>query len=287
MVLALLALARCGGDDGSSEGGDQGFTMPTKTFTHAETGFSLKYPETWGLDRATFKPPWASAGDMFAIDGVPTAINDPGSPAAAQELDRFVAGQIPGATRSGLDREDAEGGAIAVHRWTVGDAEIRIYARVLGGIAYVLFARAPKAKLDEHHGDLLAIARSFRIGGEGGSGAAAGDGERDGRLVGTWVYSETYMSGDFSGTYREIYQLNADGTFRGTSGANASLDNALGSVSGESGGASGVSGRWSTTGNNTLNLTFSDGDSDSASYYAEGNSLMIKLEGKNKVFNRR
>lgn len=133
--------------------------------------------------------------------------------------------------------------------------------------------------------------------GQGGTGPSAGamnpgnqsaqtNVERDPALIGSWAYSDTYNSGDFSATTRLYMQIAADGSYAYGSGE---VTAGTGSVYGGSGSGNTSYGQWRTEGG--IVYIMETGSSQwvpYARYYVEGNSMMFTLNnGDRQVWQRR
>lgn len=132
-----------------------------------------------------------------------------------------------------------------------------------------------------------------------GAGAGAGAGERalgeagsaaqpalqapamgiDPVLVGRWVRSESYTSGDFSAVSETAVTLYGNGTYQYGPGRVIGGGDA-GSF--DSGGGGGQSGRWGAAGRILYTLE-EGGWSPYARYYVEGNTLMLTFGNDNRV----
>ncbi|HLT46974.1 MAG TPA: hypothetical protein VK002_07080 [Rubricoccaceae bacterium] len=113
--------------------------------------------------------------------------------------------------------------------------------------------------------------------------------QRDPALVGRWSYSDTYVSGDFSGTTRLSLQVNPDGTYLyGDGSVSIGGANDYGSYSGSSGGGAVTRGRWRTEGGVVyVQEEGSPGWAPYARYYVEGNQMMFTFgDGSRQVWSR-
>ena len=110
------------------------------------------------------------------------------------------------------------------------------------------------------------------------------EGQRDPALFGQWVNSDTYISGEFSGTTRTYVQLNPDGTVLYGGG---SVTAGVGGVSGGSSGGDVTQGLWRTENN----LLYARGAHTAwtliGRYYVEGNRVLITdANGEREVWRR-
>lgn len=110
------------------------------------------------------------------------------------------------------------------------------------------------------------------------------EGQRDPALFGQWVNSDTYISGEFSGTTRTYVQLNPDGTVLYGGG---SVTAGVGGVSGGSSGGDVTQGLWRTENN----LLYVRGAHTAwtliGRYYIEGNRVLITAaDGEREVWRR-
>jgi hypothetical protein len=107
--------------------------------------------------------------------------------------------------------------------------------------------------------------------------AAPADGTRDGRLVGTWVYSESYVSGSYSFATEWRLTLSADGTLR-------QVGRTVGGgpdVSGDSGQGEVATGRWRTS-EGRIELDMGTGFAPHARYICDGARVMFTLANGDK-----
>lgn len=147
------------------------------------------------------------------------------------------------------------------------------------------------------YGQVQRIPFSFqRAGGSGSPGAATppspgppagaeANVQRDPALVGMWSYSNTYNSGDFSGTTRLQMQVNPDGTYLyGGGGVSISGD----SGSGRSGSGDVTRGEWRTEGNIVhVRGAGSPQWTPYARYYIEGGQMLFTFgDGSRQVWTR-
>lgn len=108
-------------------------------------------------------------------------------------------------------------------------------------------------------------------------------GNRDARLVGNWLYTDSYVSGDFSMTSQYRLIVNADGTYLYGDAKLAGGGNA-GSVSSSGGGY--TRGQWKTE-NGIIFINDGSGWQSYCKYYIENNSMMMTFEnGKRQVWKR-
>jgi hypothetical protein len=106
---------------------------------------------------------------------------------------------------------------------------------------------------------------------------APATGTRDGRLVGTWVYSESYVSGDFSFATEWRLTLGADGSLR-------QVGRTVGGgpdVSGDSGEGEVATGRWRTS-NGRIEVDAGTGFKPHAQYSCDGARVMFTLTNGDK-----
>jgi hypothetical protein len=160
----------------------------------------------------------------------------------------------------------------------------RITFNVLVGDAYsgqaqplqVLFTRIPGGA----GGPLQANPGMGQAGGLSGSGAAV---ERDARLIGSWLYSDSYTSGQygFATQYRLIIQ--PDGTYLYGDGRVAGGGPGTGVDSGNGGY---TRGQWKTQ-NSTIYINEGMGWQPYAGYYLEGASMLFKFaDGTQQLWKR-
>lgn len=159
-----------------------------------------------------------------------------------------LAGTVEGSGARGTLTDPQAGGVMAFELAADG-----------GGLTLTLFSTDPFT------GEVQHLPFSFRRGEASPPRTAAGTApgavvpesgeetgvERDPALVGAWVYSDTYVSGEFSGTTRLYLQVNPDGSYLyGNGRVTAGGSNSLGSYSGDTGNSGDVTrGQWRTQGN--------------------------------------
>lgn len=106
---------------------------------------------------------------------------------------------------------------------------------------------------------------------------------RDVRLVGTWLYTDSYTSGDFSMATQYRLIVNEDGTYLYGDGKVAGGGDA-GSFSSDGGGY--TQGQWKTE-NNMIYINEGAGWHPYCQYYVEGNSMMMTFNnGKRQLWKR-
>ncbi len=107
--------------------------------------------------------------------------------------------------------------------------------------------------------------------------------ERDPNLVGNWLYSDSYTSGDYSFASQWRLIVNADGTYLY---GDAKMAGGGPGVSGQSGGGDYTRGQWKTE-NKTIYINEGYGWQPYAGYYIEGNSMLMKFaDGSKQVWKR-
>jgi hypothetical protein len=112
---------------------------------------------------------------------------------------------------------------------------------------------------------------------------AARDENIDERLVGTWRFTEAYVSGDFSVATDFLLQFNEDGTMYATDGRSAGGDANSSIVSGD---PDVHEAQWKTE-NKTLYVNDGTGWQAYASYFAEEYRMMLTYNnGKKQVWER-
>lgn len=114
--------------------------------------------------------------------------------------------------------------------------------------------------------------------GPGPDGRTGNPTERDPGLIGNWLYTESYSSGDYSFASQWRLIVNADGTYLY---GDAKVAGGGSGVSGTSGGGSYTRGQWKTK-NNTIYINEGNGWQPYAGYYLEGNSMLMKFSDGNK-----
>lgn len=117
----------------------------------------------------------------------------------------------------------------------------------------------------------------------GGNSGAAGDGERDPALIGNWLYSDSYTSGDYGFVSQWRLIVNSDGTYLY---GDAKLAGGGPGTSASSEGGGYTRGQWKTQ-NKTIFINEGNGWQPYAGYYIEGNSMLMKFsDGSKQVWKR-
>jgi hypothetical protein len=110
-----------------------------------------------------------------------------------------------------------------------------------------------------------------------------GNVERDPGLIGNWLYTDSYTSGDYSFASQWRLIVNADGTYLY---GDAKVAGGGPGVSGQSGGGDYTRGQWKTQ-NQTIYINEGSGWQPYAGYYIEGNSVLMKFaDGSKQVWKR-
>jgi hypothetical protein len=110
-----------------------------------------------------------------------------------------------------------------------------------------------------------------------------GNHERDPALVGNWLYSESYNSGDYGFVSQWRLIVNADGTYLY---GDAKLAGGGPGTSASSEGGGYTQGQWKTQ-NKTIFINEGTGWQPYAGYYIEGNSMLMKFsDGSKQVWKR-
>lgn len=107
----------------------------------------------------------------------------------------------------------------------------------------------------------------------------------DQQLVGAWIYTKTYFSGDFSSTTQLKMRIFSNGTYvYGNARVMASNSDDYGHVSADTGGSDEVTkGKWKTQ--NSIIYVMEEGTSNwyaYARYYIEGSSMLLTFEDGSK-----
>ena len=107
--------------------------------------------------------------------------------------------------------------------------------------------------------------------------------ERDPNLIGNWLYSSSYTSGEFGFTTQYRLMINSDGTYL-YGDAKMAGGGPASSVSSEGGGY--TQGQWKTQ-NKTIYINEGSGWQSYAGYYVEGNSMLMKFsDGSKQLWER-
>ena len=151
---------------------------------------------------------------------------------------------------------------------------------LLKGMALGAFTLAPAERMD---GRLRTMSEVLRTIGYDQP-------EGDPRLVGSWRYTKTYMSGTFSSITERYLWLRADGAcfegsrmMAGMSHTDAS-GNAIGSSQADAEGFD-AKGRWHTEGSDVV-LQWSNGAVERWGFYVEGENMLWKDGETRKLWKR-
>jgi hypothetical protein len=118
--------------------------------------------------------------------------------------------------------------------------------------------------------------------GAGGSAGVAGY-ERDPSLIGNWLYSESYTSGDYGFASQWRLIINADGSYLY---GDAKVAGGGPGIGGQTGGGDYTRGQWGTR-NGTIYINEGYGWQPYAGYYVEGTSMLMKFaNGSKQVWKR-
>lgn len=117
----------------------------------------------------------------------------------------------------------------------------------------------------------------------GGNQGAAPATERDSRLVGGWLYTDSYTSGEYSFASQWRLIINADGTYLY---GDAKVAGGGGGVSGQSGGGEMTRGQWRTQ-NGVIHINDGTGWQPYARYTTDGGSLLMQFgDGSKQLWKR-
>lgn len=119
--------------------------------------------------------------------------------------------------------------------------------------------------------------RGSAKGASAGTGPSTHAGNLDMRLVGEWLYTDTYFNGDSNKTTQLKLIMKVDGTFKH---GDAKLDDgALGFV--QSGGGNYITGRWKTE-NAIIYLDEGQGWQPYCKYFVDGKSFMMTFDNRKR-----
>lgn len=129
----------------------------------------------------------------------------------------------------------------------------------------------------------MTFSKGTPAGNVAGPGRDSGTGNtypagRDPGLIGSWLYTESYSSGDYSFASQWRLIVNADGTYLY---GDAKIAGGGSGVSASSGGGGYTRGQWKTE-NSTIYINEGNGWQPYAGYYLEGNSMLLKFSDGNK-----
>ncbi len=266
------------------------------SFTHS-VGLTFRHPADWTAQETeqglALTPPDPSRNaqgptEAYLINALPApGVTRPDAPQAVQHLEELMASLFPFLRREGGVEAvpGEEPGALLT--WAGANpaglkVRARLFATIREGTAFLLLAVGDAAQLPRREPAVRAIFHSFRY-------------ERppvDAALTGTWLHSETYISGSFSSITRRYLTLSPDGTCTSSSRLMAGMEHtdgaghSTGSSSADSGGSA-DHGRWRSAGQQ-LFLEWADGSSESYRYYRENADLLLTPlgGGKKKLFKR-
>ena len=228
------------------------------------------------------------AGEVFGTPATLTLEQDANAIRGVMDASGYryeLTAAAQGTTASGTLHDTQTGGAIPVELTPDGQ-----------GMTLVLVQEAP------YGGQVSRTPLSFRRSTEGApnathtppvpdasGGPPVSGAERNPALVGTWVYQDTYVSGDFSGTTRFVLRIHPDGTYTyGEGQVTMGGSTPYGSYSGNSGGGDVTTGRWRTQGN--IVYIQEPGVSQwqpYARYYVEGNRMLFTFgDGSRQLWHR-
>lgn len=124
------------------------------------------------------------------------------------------------------------------------------------------------------------------FGNGGNTGMNNTGAERDQRIIGNWLYTDSYTSGEFSFASQQRLIIRPDGTFWLGDGKMAGGGPGIGGSSG--GGGEQMQGQWKTQGNNTILVLSNTGQwSPLCRYEANGQSILMYFNDGSKQLWRR
>lgn len=140
-------------------------------------------------------------------------------------------------------------------------------------------------EVSDQFGNVQSVAYTFtRTSPEPESKPGGAAESRDQRLVGNWLYSESYTSGDFSMATQYRLIVKADGTYLYGDGKVAGGGDAGSVSSGDGGGY--TQGQWKTE-SSIIYINDGTGWQPYCRYYIEGNSMMMTFDnGRKQIWKR-
>jgi hypothetical protein len=268
----------------------------TKTYKHP-SGIYFTYPDGWAAQPISEGAVSLTPDDLYSVRGERAELmivvgEDAGEvkrvdhPDIVNLVEAFVRESFPYLAREGSAKKITVGSQpILQLRFggSVSDTQMAASMQVslLGGFALGTFTLAPKDRFSARQKTMTDVLRTFGYKKPQG----------DPRLVGSWRYSKTYISGTFSSITVRNLVLRADGTcleggklFAGMTHQN-STGETIGSTNGESGAADYV-GRWRAEGKSIV-LTWDGSSTERWDFYIEGSSMLWKDGNSRKLWERR
>ncbi len=271
ILLALLLLPATLGAQNAAKA-----AKPTadRTYRHA-SGFFFRYPAAWktravseGVFVLTPRDADPDGELMLVLGDDAGGLTKASDPRAVRALDQIVRSILPGLTRTGKPEDERRGRSIATTlRWRGKGgngrpirAKLRVTILQGRAVGVLLVGDEKRFPLREPKTD--AVFASFGFTQPKG----------DPRVVGTWRYDVSYVSGDFTGASCTYLTLAADGTCR-IGGTRLGVGSNAGSGMTDRGGY--TAGTWHTQGK-TIHLRWKDGSSESWRFYVSADSLLFK-----------
>lgn len=183
-----------------------------------------------------------------------------------------LSGNINGQQSQG-QLTDPQTQGIMTYQGQLQGNNLTLYLNANGSQFQIQFARGASAPAGVSSGGLHNT----------GQGAAVHPTQVDQQIVGNWLYTDSYTSGEFSFASQYRLIINPDGTYLYGDGKVAGGGPG---VSGSSGGGGMTPGKWKTEGN-IIYIDEGYGWQPYARYYVEGASMMFTFgDGKRQVWNR-
>jgi hypothetical protein len=268
-----------------------------KTYQHP-IGFTFWYPATWTVkvqnEILQLVPPDPGSSpdgptEAYVIFGESVAgenIERPDDPRVVDFLDQQLRTLSPTLKRTGESSTVAMGkGMGAVLDWDgtspKGDPiRARAFVSIIQSFGVALVGIGLKERVEARDAELRRMFSTFGFG----------EGQKDPRLVGVWLYEKNFSSGTFGSTTVRTMRLQADGTFSqgGQTFAGMQHTDSGGNVTGSTSVDSAKNqerGRWAA-GGGKLFLWFDDGSYSELGYYIEdqsdGRVMLIQTSGGDK-----
>lgn len=251
-----------------------------QTFRHA-SGFFFHYPAAWktraiseGVLVLTPKDADPDGELMLVLGDDAGGLTKASDPRAVRALDNIVRSILPKLKRTGKPEDQRLGNRIATTlRWhgngNNGRAiRAKLRVTILEGRAVGVLLVGDDKRFPMREPKTDAIFASFGFTKPKG----------DPRVVGTWRYDVSYVSGDFTAASSTYLVLAADGTCR-IGGTRMGMGSDAGS--GMTGRGGYTAGTWHTEGK-VIQLRWKDGSSESWRFYVSADSMLFKNSPRSK-----
>ncbi|HEB52756.1 MAG TPA: hypothetical protein ENI87_05835 [bacterium] len=266
----------------------------TRSFKHP-SGLYFMYPDGWsvkdtGDGGVAIVPPDAATIDgqqaeVMALAGEESEVERVDHPELKAFARQFVAGSLPYLQATGDGEVKTIGQHQVLHMNWRGDYQGHKMAAcfqilLLNGYAIGAFTFAPQERFAQRLQTMSEVVRTLTYERP----------EADPRLVGSWRYEKTYISGTFSSITVRNLVLRADGTCYEGGRMMAGMEhqdsggNYTGSTHGDAANAE-YQGRWHTEGSDLV-MEWSNAGTERWGFYIEGSSMLWKSGGEKKLWKR-